>query len=189
MRILLALVLFATAACTTVPYEPDLVQISKGIWFRIPSPASLTGQMQVVQMIAVNSQDRKLLLEAHLSLTPAQIKLVSLDTLGRRAVTLHWDKDRIDSQAADWLPQEISAKMLAAHIALIYWPEAIIRGAIVGEELSLVETPASRKILQGNKEILTIQYDGNSGNRWQGKAVIKHVRLDYQLVVNSKVLP
>jgi hypothetical protein len=189
MRIILAFILFAMAACTTVPDEPDLVQISKGIWFKIPSPASLASKMQVVQMIAVKAQDRILLLEAHLSLTPEQIKLVSLDTVGRRAITLHWDEDRVDFQAADWLPLELSAKMLAAHIALVYWPEAIIRGALVGEGLSLVETPTSRKILQGNNEILTVQYDGASSNRWQGNAVIQHVRLGYELVIRSKVLP
>ncbi len=182
-ELLLALPL---AGCATVPPPPaDTAFIAPGVAFRVPAPALLRQSVAVAQTVQANYGGMAMVFEAQIAITPAGLDLVALDGLGRRALTIGWHGAAPVVEAAPWLPAQVNAANMLADIALIYWPEALLRPALAAAGAGLEVAGPRRSVVAGGQEVVRVALPQPG---WGGRALLQNLAFGYSLDVQSVLL-
>jgi len=180
LAVLAGLVGLGLAACTAPPPpEPGRVTIAPGITLSLPTPAALGRSVDAVQMVTARHQGETHVFEGRLSVGPDRLLLVGTDSLGRRAMTVTWSQGRITVERADWLPDSLRPENILADIVVLYWPEAAVRPALTGADLT--EREGERMI----GEVIAVSWRGDP---WTGTARLRNRAWDYELEVRSVVV-
>jgi len=166
------------AACglTPPPPEPGRVMIAPGITLSLPSPAALGRSVDAVQIVTARHQGDSFVFEGRLSVGPERLLLVGTDSLGRRAMTVTWSDGKITVERAAWLPETLRPENILADIVLLYWPEAAVRPALTGADLT--EQTGERRV--GDAILVSWQ-----GDPWNGTAHLRNRVWEYELDVRS----
>ncbi len=174
------------AACATPPRLPgDTAFIAPNIAFRVPAPGLLGQSVAVAQTVQADYGGVGMVFEAQIALTPEGLDLVALDGLGRRALTIGWHGTDPVAEAAPWLPEQVSPANMLADIALLYWPEALLRPALLAAGARLEATPERRAVFAGGQEVVRVEY---AQPGWGGRALLRNLAFGYSLRVTSVLL-
>ena len=180
------LLLLPLAGCASVPPLPaDTAFIAPGVAFRIPPPSLLRDTLAAAQSVQADYGGLAMAFEAQLAISPARLDLVVLDGLGRRALTIGWHGAGVAAEPAPWLPAQVSAANMLADIALLYWPEALLRPALAAAGARLEIAPRQRSVFAGGQEVVRIEY---AQPGWGGRALLRNLAFGYSLNVQSVLL-
>lgn len=181
MRPLAVLVLVLLAACAEVP-RPIL--LAPGVPLALPAPGELGRVVEALQVVTATRGGEVSVFESRLAVTADEVRLVTTDPLGRRALAIRWTAGGVEEDRAAWVPAELRAENVLADLVLLYWPEAAIRRGLSGA--SLRAAAAGRRIHNGDGEVVTVRYEG--GDPWSGVSWLENRAWGYALEVRSAVI-
>lgn len=171
----LTLLLAGCAASVPAPATAP-VPVAPGVTLVLPSPAELGHSIDAVQMVTARHGGQSWVFEGRLSVRPDELRLVCLDGMGRRALTVIWSGGRLEVERAPWVPDDLRAENILADIMLMYWPEEAVRRALSGAALR--QDRAGR----GIGDAIAITW---AGDKWNGAAHLRNDAWDYDLDVQS----
>jgi len=166
MKALALACLLFLAACSGVTTDQSDNQpvFAPGRALALPEPGDLGRSVDWLQQITVHHGTDVFAFEGRVRVTPEQFQLVGLDSLGRRAMTVIWDKSgRVTATRADWLPPQVRPGSMLADIILLYWPRDVVRHALEPAGATLLDVGQTRTVRIGADEILHI--DDKGGGR------------------------
>jgi hypothetical protein len=186
MRACFAVVLAAVlgGCASTQDRAATPARIGPDLQFVIPGLRELNRSVDVVQQITARYRDRTFVFEGRLSASPEQLRLVGLDALGRRALSIVWEGDRIGFDPAPWLPDTLKPDNILADIAIVYWPEEAVRRGLAGSEAVRTDQHERSISMRGN-DIITVTYDNPNGEAWAGSATYRNIAFGYELNLRS----
>jgi len=165
--------LLLLAACSAVSTEKsdNLPFFAPGRLLELPAPGDLGHKAEWLQQITVHHGADVFAFEGRISITPERFQLVGLDGLGRRAMTVIWEKSgAITATRADWLPPQIKPGPMLADIILLYWPRDVLRRSLKPAGASLQQIGQTRIVSIGADEILHIDEWGDGRVTYRNNA-------------------
>lgn len=184
--LLLPLTIFG---CARHASDEILVPIAPGIFFPLPNPTLPGPPVTVSQVVTGHQRDTSFTFSTYLRYQSDGVRLVGLDALGRKAITIAWTDTGLRSEAATWLPSVIRAENVIADLVLAYWPLESIRSQADRAGLTVHDTPGNRMIRHGNEDVIRIDYKPAAGESWSRSVHFLNHGLDYQLDIRSMKLP
>lgn len=181
--------LLALASCASDPPR-DQVMVAPGLTLHMPGPASLNRRIEVSQLVVAHYGARTIAFEARISAAPDHFDLLCIDTLGREAMRIRWTQTGIVAEKAPWVPENLRPENMLADIVMLYWPKAVVAGALAPSGGTLVADPSMRSIRLRGREVIHADFQPLSGaDRWNGKVRYRNLSRDYALDIQSRVLP
>lgn len=188
MKRLLLIVLLCLAGCATAPVDEsgNLPYFAPGRLLVLPQPADLGRSVESAQMITVHHDGDVFSFEGHISITPERFYLVGVDGMGRRAMSITWDRSgKVTAERADWLPAAVRPGSMLADIVLLYWPAASLRAGLAAADATLVDQGNARSILLGDSEALHVDYLAGGPQAWTGRLHYENKSWGYEIDVQS----
>lgn len=164
MRILALACLLLIGACGSIATDQSDNRpfFAPGRELALPQPGDLGRSVDWLQQITVHHGSDVFAFEGRVKVTPDQFQLVGLDSLGRRAMSVTWDKSgKVTATRADWLPPQVKPGPMLADIVLLYWPRDVLRRALKPAGATLLEIGRTRTVSIGSDEILHIDDKGD----------------------------
>jgi YD repeat-containing protein len=168
------------------PRPEERPMIAPGHILTLPAPGDLGRSIEAAQLITVHRGRETDVFEGHISVTPERLLLVGVDGMGRRAMTLAWDKSgRITAETASWLPRPIPPGPMLADLVVLYWPEAIVRRALAESGATLKVENGGRSVSVDGVEIFHAEYQGMASSPWAGALRYRNKAWNYEIEVQS----
>ncbi len=111
-----------------------------------------------------------------MSVDSRRLIVVGTDSFGRRLMTIEWRKGRVVADKADGVPDSLNPENVLADLVLIYWPEAVLAGAVHGAPV--VAEPGGRRI----GDAISVR---RSDDPWSGTARLVNASFGYEIEVRS----
>ena len=146
-------------------------------------PPEADGTVTVAQSIVARFRDHTFAFDAQIEMTPGRFDLVALDSLGRRALTVHWRSDGMDFDAAPWLPSVVRPADILADIAIVYGPEKGVAQSVARAGATLTETDTTRTISSAGGDLMIVDY--GSGEGWNRSAKLRNLAFGYEIDIQS----
>jgi hypothetical protein len=181
MRPFILFALLLLAACAEVPRP---VPLAPGVALTLPAPGELGRVVEAFQVVTATRGGEVSVFESRLATTPDEVRLVTTDPLGRRALAIRWTAAGVEEDRAAWVPVELRAENVLADLVLLYWPDAAIRRGLSGA--SLEGTAGGRGIWTGDGEVVTVRHEGS--DPWSGVSRLENRAWGYALDVRSAVM-
>lgn len=184
------LFLCAVAACSIAP-DPDdrAVDIGAGLVIGLPRAPDEVKPFSAEQAAVVRFGDRPLLLNLRIRGDARELHLVAVDGLGRRALTLTWRADGIETVAAPWLPAGLPVRNFLADIFLIYWPDDSLRRVLGQTDGILRMDDRHRIISRDGRDIVRIDYPAGRHARWSVPVRYSNPARGYTIDIASRETP
>lgn len=179
------------AACASMVQDSgpqEMISLAPGLSFRLPESPGLGRRIEAAQLVTIRHGDRVFVFEGRVSLTADRFRMVGLDPLGRRALTVDWTGKDIAFEAAPWLPEELRARNLLADLVLIYWPTPMINKILAGSGAELDSRPSHRVISKDGEKVARIDYTPSRDRVWNGYARYQNFVRDYVIEIRSTEL-
>jgi hypothetical protein len=154
----------------------------------LPLPAELGRSVDAAQIITLRRDGKVFAFEARLSVTPERLLLVGVDSLGRRAMTMHWSEAGLSSEVAPWVPSTLRPGSVLADLVLLYWPEPAVRTALARSGMTFAGSPRERSILGEEGPILKASYGFDLQRRWTGHLHYRNYAWGYEVEILSEEL-
>jgi len=180
--------LLLTSGCATTDREPPdtLPMIAPGHVLALPQPGDLGRSVEATQLITVHRGSEVHAFVGYVSVTPERLLLVGVDGMGRRALTLTWDKTgKVSGETAKWMQDPVPPGPMLADLIVLYWPEASVRAALAGADATLVAKSGSRSVMANGTEVLHVEYQGSAQPSWSGSLHYKNIAWGYEIDVQS----
>jgi hypothetical protein len=176
------------AGCVTRPLQlPDNeALIAPKTVMVVAPPRGHDGSSSVAQSIVAHYRDQTFAFDAQIQMAPQTFDLVALDAMGRRALTVHWNGDKMNSEAAPWLPPLMRPADILADIAIVYGPGDEIAQSVANAGATLSETGTTRTIAKGNHDLIVVEYGEGSG--WSRAAKLRNLAFGYEIDIRSVAL-
>lgn len=165
------------------------VMLADGIEFTLPrTPWSKDEPVDVIQQVQAQwnpgSQTEIAIFEGRLNIQQDQAKIVLIDKLGRRAIAIDWNGQKISIQKANWLPEEFDPRRLLADIVMTYWPIDVVADALP-DNMSIHDSFGERviRLNDSGRQYATIERPIK--DIWQGQATLENLKYNYRIQINS----
>jgi len=160
------------------------VAIGPGVTLTMPSPGELNRSFEAVQLVTARYGEKTMVFESHISVTPHRFLIVSLDSLGRKAMSIDWTDGSIVYDVAPWVPEQLRPQNVLADIIVIYWPGAVVAHSLNGGRL--VSGKDIRSIVTDDREIIHADYHPiRADDMWSGTLEYRNLAWGYVLNVQS----
>lgn len=166
--------------------DANAAMIAPGRILTLPEPGELGRSVEATQLITIQREGDIYAFDGHISINPERLYLVGVDGLGRRALTVTWEKSgKVTSQTAAWLPKAIMPGPMLADLVMLYWPEAVVRRALVSADAELVITTNGRLVTAGGTEVFQAEYLEPKQPGWTGMLRYRNKSWGYETEVQS----
>lgn len=185
--VIVTLLAVIAAGCARERADPETQpQIAPDHILSLPQPGDLGRSVEAAQLITVRRGNETQVFEGHISVTPERLLLVGVDGMGRRAMTLTWEKSgKVSGETASWLPAAMSPGPMLADLVVLYWPEAVVRRALAGAGATLVSRNGSRSVMVNGVETLHADYRDSAQPTWSGQLHYRNNAWGYDIEVQS----
>jgi hypothetical protein len=173
----------ATSERPRIALAPDEAVLAPSVTLTIPPPKVLARATTASQIVVAHFRRVNYTFQAQIALMPDSLKLVALDAMGRRALTVTWTQAGIDYQTAPWLPARLRPADILGGIALVYWPDEALRGALRSSGAELNSTEQKRVVKAHGQDIVVVDYE--SGTGWNRAAHLRNLAFGYSLDIQS----
>ena len=181
------------AGCGSTPVEDaaNMPYFAPGRLLELPRPGDLGRSVEMSQMITVRHDGEVFAFEGHISVSPERFLLVGVDGIGRRAMSVTWEKSgRITAERADWLPPAVRPGPMLADIVLLYWPAGVLRQALLPAGAMVTDTPGRRRIAIDDVDVLIVDYMAGGDQATGGRLHYRNTAWGYEIDVQSvEVVP
>ncbi|MGE5540455.1 MAG: DUF3261 domain-containing protein [Gemmatimonas sp.] len=179
------MILLGGCAARTGELPANAVRIGPSTAIVMPAPADLDRSIEAAQLATARYGDQTFVFETRISVTPDMFRLVSVDTLGRRTMSIAWTGGGVYYEAASWVPEQLRPENVLADIVLLYWPEETVRHALVGGTLQVA--PGRRTVVADGKDIIRAEFHpARAGDPWTGTLHYENVAWGYVLDIQSQ---
>lgn len=185
---LIATALLALAGCAAVPVDDtaNLPYFAPDRLLNLPQPGDIGRSVETSQMITVHHDGDVFAFEGHISVTSERFYLVGVDGIGRRAMSVTWDKSgKIVAERADWLPPAVRPGSMLADIVLLYWPADVLRPILDKADATLLDNGNARSIMVDGQEIIHVDYLAGGPQAWTGRLHYRNAAWGYEIDVQS----
>ena len=176
-------VLLAGCATHAPPHADDEALIAPKTVFVIPPPTADTASVTVTQSIVAHYRDQSFACDVQIQLAPGTFDLVALDTLGRRALTVHWKNGKMSADAAPSLPPIMRPADVLADMAIVYGSDQMVSDAIAKSGATLNATATTRTIAKGGHDLIAVDYGAGEG--WNRSAKLRNLAFGYEIDIQS----
>ena len=176
------------AGCSSTPVDDaaNMPYFAPDRLLALPAPGDLGRSVEMSQMITVRHDGEVFAFEGHISISPERFLLVGVDGIGRRVMSVTWNKNgRITAERADWLPPAVRPGPMLADIVLLYWPAAVLRQALKSAGAVVKDTPGRRRITIDDVDILTVDYLAGGDQATGGRLHYRNTAWGYEIDVQS----
>lgn len=174
-----ALVVFALAACATVPAPAPPVRLGLKL-----APAALGQAISLQQHLTVERNGRVDELDAALEVDADHLEMVGL-AFGQRVLSMHYDGKELKTWRHALLPAQVRAEDVLEDLQLTMWPlDSIVQTLPVGWRIE--DDGLQRTLYLEDTVVLKIQYSGFP--RWSGTVRLENLRYKYSLTIQSVVV-
>jgi hypothetical protein len=174
------------AGCAAVePAAREVAYIAPEIPFATPPARALGYSVEAVQLVTARWREESFVFEGRLSAAPEGMRLVGVDPFGRRAFTVTSSDRGVEAETARWVPEGLRAENVLADLAIVYWPDEAVRGALAGSGAELRTEPARRSIVAGGRELVRVDYAAEQRDAWKGRAHYRNLAFGYELELRS----
>lgn len=181
--------LFALAGCASDLNSAKTDEATMLIGPRLPiraiSPAEFAFKGQVTQVLTMRFGEQSISLEAQLAMSKDETRLILLDSLGRRGVTLVWRDGKLESELAPWLPYGVRADAIFADMMVLYGQPAALQAALRDSGCTLELGKSSRLLRCHDKDVLRAEYELTSPKRLNGSLHYANLAWGYEVEVQS----
>lgn len=164
----------ALSGCASAPPAPARLGLRL-------APATLGESISVQQRLEVERGGSVNTLDVALEIDPSRLELVGM-AFGQRVLTLSYDGKELSSWRHVMLPSQLRAEDVLEDVQLTLWPAAALRASL-GQGWSIEEAGLRRTLSKDGADVIVIDYSGPT--RWQGKVVLRNLRYDYRLTIES----
>ena len=180
-----ALVVLSLVVSGCAMTSPEQAYLSQEFIYNLPSNPWSQEPLSALQQVTISHGKTASKFQAVLALKPGSAKIVLLDMTGRRAMDINWTRDGLETKTATWLPQNVTAPDILAHIVLAFWP---IESAKLGLPITgqMTTNGNNRSITSEGRKLIEIRSD--SQNPWVSKTEILHVNNGMKLTISSSLL-
>jgi hypothetical protein len=184
--IVLALLAFVAGCVARGGELPDnAVRVAPTTALVMPAPADLSRSVEAVQLITAHYGGQTFVFESRISVTPEVFRLVSVDSLGRKAMSITWTRGGIYYEAAAWVPEQLRPENVLADIIILYWPDDTVRRGLIGG--SLRASDGRRAIVADGKDVIRAEYHPKTpGDQWSGTLHYENLAWGYALDIQSQ---
>lgn len=183
--VLLVAAMLSGCAARTGELPAGVVRIAPTVSLIMPRPGDLARTLEAVQLVTARYGEQVFVFEGHVSATPERFLLVSLDSVGRKAMTITWTDAGIAYEAAPWVPEQLRPENILADIVILYWPETSVRRALVGGTLRV--EPNRRSVVADGTYVIRADFQPTRlGEPWSGTVHYENVAWGYALDVQSQ---
>ncbi len=184
-RLLLAAIALVSTRCTT-PEDIGGPALDSAAFFSAIRPADLGRTVEAIQLVSVRRGEDALFFEIRISVTREQLRLVALDSLGQRLMTIRWTAEGVVSEKAPTLPAVVSPERLLLDLVVILWPQQAVERALARTGASLTVQPRGRTIGIRGRDVLRAQLGWEQGAAWVGELSYLNVSRGYTVDVRSR---
>jgi len=177
------LVMLAGCVTRPPPLPDNEALIAPKTVMVVAPPRGHDGASSVAQSIVAHYRDQTFAFDAQIQIAPQTFDLVALDAMGRRAITVHWNGDKMSSEAAPWLPPLMRPADILADIAIVYGPGDEIAQSVANAGATLSETDTTRRIAKGNHDLIVVEYGDGTG--WSRTAKLRNLAFGYEIDIRS----
>ena len=177
------LALSGCADSSPPPAPAGTVRVAPDLFLTMPKPSSLGRELEATQLITAHYGDQTYVFEGHLSASSQRLLLQGLDAMGRKAMTIRWSDDGIQTETAPWLPKQLRPENMLADIVMIYWPADQVNAALAASGGHVTATARSRSIADAKAEVIHADYSGD--DPWNGSLSYSNLAWGYALNVQS----
>jgi hypothetical protein len=183
--VLLLAPLLVLAGCVTrpPPLPDNQALIAPKTVLVVTPPRPQAASESIAQSIVAHYRDQTFAFDAQIQIAPGTFDLVALDAMGRRALTAHWNGDRMNAETAPWLPPLMRPADILADIAIVYGPQDEVAQSITNAGATLSETGTTRTIAKGNRDLIVVEYGDGSG--WSRSAKLRNLAFGYEIDIRS----
>jgi len=159
--------------------------LSREFIYNLP-PNPWTGDpLSALQQVTISHGKIVSKFQAVFALTPGSAKIALLDMTGRRAMDMDWTLEGLETKTATWLPKDVIAPDILAHIVLAFWPvESVKYGLPTTGQMTT--NGNNRSITSEGRNLIEIRSD--SDNPWVSKTEILHLDNGMKLTISSSLL-
>ncbi len=161
------------------------VTVAPGIVFSLPPPATLGRSVEADQLVTARYRNETFVFESRISVTPERLLVVGTDMLGRRAMTIEWNGDDLQADAAPWVPPELRARNVIADIMLLHWPENAVRAGLSPDATMRVAGPGRRVFAAEGRNMISSDRTDGGPESWSGRWTYRNLAWGYQLDIQS----
>jgi hypothetical protein len=179
----LATITTETMIAKAEPY-PDAL-IAPGHRIALPHPSELGRAVEARQLVTMTHGSNTVSFESHISVNASRLRMVCIDMLGRRAMTVEWDGQKMKADVADWVPSTIRPGSMLADLMMIYWPEKPARAAVAAAGGFVRISGQKRVVRIDGEEILRSEVDWPAGAAWNGNVRFANLAWGYEASVQS----
>lgn len=166
--------------------QEERPMIAPGYVLTLPAPGDLGRSVEAAQLITVRRGSETDAFEGHISVTPERLLLVGVDGMGRRAMTLTWEKSgKVTTETASWLPHPIPPGPMLADLVVLYWPEATVRRALADSGATLMVQDGGRSVIADGVEVFHAGYQRSAASPWTGTLRYRNDAWGYEIEVQS----
>jgi hypothetical protein len=181
----------ALTACAELSEAPPAarVRVAPDLMLTLPSPAALGRRLDVAQFVVGRYGTTTYTFEARIAATSDRFRLVCVDSLGRKAMSIDWTTAGIATEKAPWVPAGLAPENILADIFMLYWPEIDVRAALAKAGAELAADAQGRSVRRGGTEIAHADFQASSASdRWNGWTAYRNLAWGYSLDIQSRVL-
>ena len=165
----------ALAGCAVAP-QPGAARLGLRL-----DPASMGQAISVQQRLEVERAGSANTLDVALEIDPSRLELVGM-AFGQRVLSLSYDGKELSSWRHVMLPAQVRAEDVLEDVQLTLWPADAVRSGL-GAGWSIDDVGPRRTLSLDGAPVIVIDYSGTS--RWQGRVVLRNLRYDYRLTIDS----
>ncbi|MDY0885220.1 DUF3261 domain-containing protein [Dongia soli] len=182
-KIWLALAVILGGCSATASRDDTSAFLAPHLRLDLPRPMEMGRSVEAVQMLTAHHQGKTYVFEAHLSITPDRVLLVGIDGMGQRIMTVTWRDNSVTMESSPQLPKEFQPGAMLADIAVLYWPESVMRKTLAAAGADLVVDDKSRSVSANGKEVLHAEYQSGSSQPWSGGLHYSNLAWGYDIDV------
>lgn len=181
----------ALAACVSAPPDEtngNTVVVAPGVSLRLPIRPDPGRRIEAHQLVEIRHEDRIFAIESRISIDAGRFRMVALDALGRRALTLTWSESGIDAEVAPWVPDTFDVRNLLADLVVIYWPSDAVRTALVETGARWTADRSGRSIYSNGEEVIHVAFLPPRERAWSGMTRYVNRGRGYSIELRSEEL-
>ncbi len=148
-------------------------------------PVDLGPPRTIEQRLQITRRGQAVVLEGVADVSATRVQLIAT-ALGVRLYDLEYDGRRVTPGPAGSPPGSLPPEVALDDFLLLYAPTDALAAALP-RDLRLVAGPGRRQLFRRERLLLEISYEGSDPEN--GRSHLRNVALDYDLVVDSTVVP
>lgn len=153
----------------------------------LPPPGQVAEPLVADHLVVARFGDRALSCRGLFRVTAERVELVCLDAIGQRALGLDWSAagPRITAAPPGF---ELPPGLIAGEIAAIFAPAPALAAVYRPAGLTVAEDAAGRRIADGSRTLVRIDYTPDVTGRWSGRSVLTNLLTGHSIEVRSRLM-